>query len=190
MQPVIVARDRKIFGAEGTPGGEKSEVSWIFDGYGVTGIQKNATDEIERLLRSGCDQNIVYGNALMIRQQGAELADPFSFAVLKRLRSMPGQHVFGSSADFLEREQFWRRQTAGEGNHAGLGGEFQEFADGAALHVRGAFGKVFVPIHRAIFTMRPAMCQYFFARTVMPLRYGAGGWNCGNCATLPRSRAN
>jgi DNA-binding transcriptional LysR family regulator len=80
---------------------------------------------------------------MIICQQGAEFADPFSFAVLKRFRSTVRQHLLGSSADFLQREQFRCGQTAGEGNHAGLGREFQEFADGAALHVRGAFGKVF-----------------------------------------------
>ena len=90
--PLFIDIDRQVFGLVGIPGLKRPEIGWTLDQYMIAGVEENLADEIECLLRSARDQDVVRvdDNPVPARVAGDHLAErrlAFRRAVLKRVRT-------------------------------------------------------------------------------------------------------
>ena len=91
--PVFVGRDGNVLRAVGIPGLKRSQVGGRFDHDMVTLIDEQPSEQIERLLRAGCDEYIFSGDIDTVarRVPGDHLAQrtiTIGGAVLQCLRAV------------------------------------------------------------------------------------------------------
>ena len=91
-----------------------------------------AADQIQSLLRAA--ENNIFPRVSrkpgreLCRRSSHEVLPPLRFAILQRCPPRSATRLRGR-LHFLDREKLGGRQTARKGNHVGLEGELEQFAD-------------------------------------------------------------
>ncbi len=141
--PVFVGRYRDILCAIGIPGLKRSQVGGQFDHDVVTLIDEQPSEQIERLLRAGGDQDIISSDvdAIAHRVTGDHLAQrtiAIGGSILQRLRPIGIQNSDAGFFKLLDRKDFRRGQSSCKGDDVRLLGQFEQFTDHRTPHPRRA----------------------------------------------------
>jgi hypothetical protein len=91
----------------------------------VARVDKDFANQVERLLRSGSDQDIlrIYFDVITRRMPGDLLAQweiTFGGAILQRQGAVVEQHTLARFSELLDWEDIWGGQSTAKGDNIGL----------------------------------------------------------------------
>ncbi len=161
IEAVLVHWERKVVGPTGLPGLERTEIGGLLYGNWSAGVDQQAPEQVEALLRAGGDEQLLGGHWQIkaaqpachkLAQRGVALGG----AVLQAGERRLGEGLLTGGADLLGGEELWGGEATSEGDHLGLSRELEQVADGRATDAARALGDPVVPdwVHRAI----PHLC--------------------------------
>ena len=144
-ESVVVHRYVHDFAFIGTEDAERADVGGRFDEHYVTGIAERTRHQIQRHLRSGCDDDVVRVSAHTNLGRDVEdlLAQPnvtLTRSVLQRLRSVLTNHARCDVGHLIHRECLDVGHSAGEGDHLGAARDREECANRRPGDVLGSLG--------------------------------------------------
>ena len=117
----------------------------------VSWINQYFPKQIQRLLRTGRDENIFDGDGNthlfgeLLRQQLAQGTVPLSRTILQRLPALLRKDLLCHGSHGIDGEHFRSWQATGERDKIGLLSHFQEFPNGRRVHQSRALSKALFP---------------------------------------------
>jgi hypothetical protein len=121
---IVVGGDRLESRLEALEGLDGREIGRVLREHEVVRIQEDLPDQIEGLLGTRGDEDIVRGTrdaagTHLGRDPLAEGGNSVGDAILECAWPDLREHALGGKADIVNREKLWRRQAAGEGDNLG-----------------------------------------------------------------------
>ena len=114
---------------------DRTEVGRALQQDNVARVQEDAGGEVQTLLRTGGDQNVVgVGMDVVLGEHAlgnllAQTGKALGGGILQRLATVLLEHRLGSCHHLLHGEELRGRQAAGKRNNVGLRSQFQQLTD-------------------------------------------------------------
>ena len=151
-QTIVVADERQVFRLIGGKGLQGAQIGRGLHGNLVPRRNQGLADAIQNALGAARDQNLFGANRnapgrQTRRQCFAKRGKPFGQTVLERIRRIGGQDPAIQLGNEFQGETLRGGNASGQRYHAGLGGHFQDFADGVDMHALCSSGQQILEIH-------------------------------------------
>jgi len=130
---------RDVPGTVGVERLHRTQERGTLDQDGISWIDQQARDEIQRLLRSADDHDVLAGGrdparAHVLRERIAQQGLPIRKAILERFSRVLIHHGLADRADLLQRKQLGLRPATCKGDHLGRLSHLEDLANNGSRH--------------------------------------------------------